>query len=145
MDTCEFMHNYIVGKTTMYSEAAVIISNCKAVTMTGNTFKSIGEKANYKGSAVKLWSFENWELTMRFNVFNSNKGGVHIESGTYASHALNGKAYKVPSGTAEYNRFDSSTNYAFAITDLYKVSGTNVEGAIIANGNFNTATASGTF
>ena len=50
----------------------------------------------------------------------------------------------MPTGIAQYNRFDSNTKYAFAMVDLLKDGG-NKEGVMNGN-NFNSAqTASGTF
>lgn len=54
MDSCEFLHNYVTGKSAMLSAAALVVSNCKAVTMTANSFSTIGDytSASYKTSAI---------------------------------------------------------------------------------------------
>jgi len=146
IDTCEIMHNYITGKTTMFSAAALVVSNCKAVTLTANSFSTIGDfpSANYKTSAIQMWSFHDWTVTARFNKFYTNtKGGMHIMTGVYTGHALEGKAFKFPSGTVEYNRFNTGmSNYAIAVSDLWRTqsgSSTTHEGAIKADSSFMTA------
>ena len=101
IDSCEIMHNYVQGKSTMLSAAALVVSNCKAVTLTANTFATIGDwtAANYKTSAIQMWSNHDWSVTMRFNKIYGSKGGMHIMTGVYTGHALHGKTFKFPTGT----------------------------------------------
>jgi hypothetical protein len=122
------------------------------VTLTANSFSTIGDyaSANYKTSAIQMWSYLDWSVTARFNKFYaSTKGGMHFMTGVYSAHALHGKAFKFPTGTVEYNRFNSGmSNYAIAVADLWRtqnaVPSTTHEGAIKADSSFMSAGVSST-
>ena len=119
--------------------------------MVGNEFR--GVKANdgaTLGNAVALraWSNNNWVLTGRLNRFVSNEADVHVMTGVYTTPSAfySASAYKFPGGKFEFNRFDSSVKFAFALTDLLKISGTPDKfGALKGDGHFNTATVTGTY
>ena len=124
--------------------AGLEVSECSAVTMIANTFMSYGAMASNtlgEAVAVKMYSTAAWSLNGRFNKFKGNNAGVHIMSGAHGAHALTSKNFFTPTGNFRYNRFDTSAAFAFAIADLFKAS--THEGALIANGNFNTKTAAG--
>ena len=68
-----------------------------------------------------MWSNHDWSVTMRFNKIYGSKGGIHIMTGVYSGHALHGKTFKFPTGTVEYNRFNTGmTNYAIAVADSWR-------------------------
>ena len=139
IDSCEVMHNYFEGKATMLTNSALTISNCKAVTLTSNTFKNIGAmSANTLGeaTAVKLYSYVAWTLTARFNLFAGNNADLFIQTKwpaaiTQVTHVIPGAPSRI-----EYNRFQKADNkFAIAMVDLVTTGGK--DGAVIANGDFN--------
>jgi len=71
--TCKILHNVWNGKASaMWAEAAFHITNCAAVTFTGNSITSVkATSGNNVGQAValKMWASTTWSFNGFFNKF----------------------------------------------------------------------------
>jgi len=106
----------------MLRGAGLEVSECAAVTMIANTFMSYGAMASNtlgEAVAVKMYATAAWTLNGRFNKFKGNNAGVHIMSGAHGAHTLTSSSFFTPTGKFNYNRFDTSAKFAFAVADLF--------------------------
>ena len=141
IESCEVMHNYFEGKTgsAMEANSALTISNCKAVTLTSNTFKTItANTGNTLGeaTAVRLYSYVDWTLTARFNLFMAdNNADLFIQTREITGDTV----HKIPGASSriEYNRFLKGANKKYAIAMVDRVTDNAKHGALKANGDFN--------